>query len=99
MDTRTETAPDVEELSVAVSAVAAGVGCTRVVRRRADADVATRAIRAPAVASIAPLVATTVRACITHVRAARTFTAGCMLRAGTLRAGSGGDVPGVRQSC
>ena len=44
--------------------------------RRADAEVAVRAIRAPTVASLAPLVATTVRVCTTHVRAARALTAG-----------------------
>ena len=101
MDTRTETAPDVEELSVAVSAVAAGAECTRVTWRRAvvKLEVAARAIRAPTVANLTPVVAVTVRACTTHVRAARALTAGFTLRAGTLRAGSGGDVPGVRQSC
>ena len=99
MDTRTETAPDVEELSVAVSAVAAGAGCTRVAWRRAVVEVAARANRALMVASLAPLVAMTVRACTTHVRAARALTTGFTLRAGALRAGSGGDVPGVRQNC
>ena len=95
MDTRTETAPDVGELSVAVSAVAAGAECTRVAWRRAVVTVAALAIRAPTVASRAPVVAMTVRACTTHARAARALSAGFTLRASTLRAGSDGDVPGV----
>ena len=87
MDTHTETAPDVEELPVAVSAVAAAARGVRWARR------------GTVQAEVSMLTPLTPRFAITVAECEQTACACArapMMRVGSLGAGSGGDVPGVR---